>query len=100
MRENSTTYVGLDTSKRSIQVAMLKPGCQEPVEWETANEPRAIRRLVKRLKRDQVGTLQVCYEAGPCGYALHWKDLTTSDIDYVNFGRLTGLHEKANRVKP
>jgi len=49
---------------------MLRPGCQEPVEWETANEARAIRRLAKRLKRDAVGTLQVCYEAGPCGYTL------------------------------
>ena len=70
MSESNTTYVGLDTSKKSIQVAMLRPGCQEPLEWETANEPRAVRRLAKRLKRDAVGTLQVCYEAGPCGYVL------------------------------
>ena len=79
MSENSTTYVGLDTSKRSIQVAMLRPGCQEPVEWETVNEPRAIRRLARRLKRDAVGTLQVCYEAGPCGYALQ-RQLGEADV--------------------
>ena len=38
--EGSTTDVGLDTSKKSIQVAMLLPGRREPVEWELANEPR------------------------------------------------------------
>jgi hypothetical protein len=45
----STTDVGLDTSKKSIQVAMLVPGRREPVEWELANEPAAVKRLAKRL---------------------------------------------------
>ena len=44
MVERSTTDVGLDTSKSSIQVAMLLPGREKPVEWEIANEPRAVRR--------------------------------------------------------
>ena len=66
----STTYVGLDTSKSSIQVAMLTPGSEKATEWEIVNEPRAVRRLAKRLKREATGELRVCYEAGPCGYAL------------------------------
>jgi transposase len=60
----------LDTSKSSIQVAMLLPGRREAVEWEIANDPKAVKRLAKRLRRDAVGELRVCYEAGPCGYAL------------------------------
>jgi hypothetical protein len=63
----STTDVGLDTSKKSIQVAMLLPGRRESVEWELANEPVAVKRLAKRLSREAVGELRVCYEAGPCG---------------------------------
>lgn len=73
MVERNTTEVGLDTSKSSIQVAMLLPGGEKAVEWEIANEPRAVRRMAKRLKREAVGELRVCYEgyeAGPCGYAL------------------------------
>lgn len=70
MTRGSTTDVGLDTSKSSIQVAMLLPGSEKAVEWELANEPRAVRRMAKRLRREAVGDLRVCYEAGPCGYAL------------------------------
>ena len=70
MGERNTTDVGLDTCKNSIQVAMLLPGSERAVEWEIANEPRAVRRMAKRLKREAVGELRVCYEAGPCGYVL------------------------------
>ena len=34
-----------------------------------ANEPRAVRRLAKRLKHEAVGELRVCYEAGPVATA-------------------------------
>lgn len=70
MMRGSTTDVGMDTSKSSIQVAMLLPESEKAVEWELVNEPRAVRRMAKRLKREAVGELRVCYEAGPCGYAL------------------------------
>jgi hypothetical protein len=62
----STTDVGLDTSRKSIQVALLLPGRREPVEWELANEPAAVKRLARRLLREAVGELRVCYEAGRC----------------------------------
>ena len=64
------TYVGLDAHKKAINVAMLLPGQRGPVDWEVTNEPRAIRRLVKRLRREAPGEIRCCYEAGPCGYAL------------------------------
>jgi transposase len=41
-----------------------------PVMWKMANEPHAVRRLAKKLERDAPGPVRVCYEAGPCGYAL------------------------------
>jgi hypothetical protein len=42
---NSITWVGLDAHKESIQVAMLIPGKGEPLEWQLANEPQAVRHL-------------------------------------------------------
>ncbi len=50
MMMRSTTDVGLDTSKKSIQVAMLVAGRREAVEWEIANEPGAVKRLARRLR--------------------------------------------------
>ncbi len=82
MGERNTTDVGLDTSKSSIQVAMLLPGSEKAVEWEIANEPRAVRRMAKRLKREAVGELRVCYEAGPCGYALQ-RQLRELDVSAI-----------------
>jgi transposase len=78
----STTDVGLDTSKKSIQVAMLLPGRREAVEWELANEPAAVKRLAKRLLREAVGELRVCYEAGPCGYTLQ-RQLRAANVDSI-----------------
>lgn len=69
MKEN-TTYVGLDAHKDSIQVAMLLPAQKAPVEWGSANEPGAVRRMVRKVLRDSGGAAEFCYEAGPCGYAL------------------------------
>lgn len=82
MKNSNTTYVGLDTAKRSIQVAMLTPDRDNPIEWELVNEPRAIRRLIKKLKADAVGELRVCYEAGPCGYALQ-RDFRSAGVDCI-----------------
>jgi transposase len=67
---NGITCVGLDAHKESIQVAMLVPGEREPLEWQLANEPQAVRRLAKKLLREAPEEVVCCYEAGPCGYAL------------------------------
>jgi hypothetical protein len=75
MMMRSTTDVGLDTSKKSIQVAMLVAGRREAVEWEIANEPGAVKRLARRLLRGTVGELRVCYEAGPCGFVIARRSL-------------------------
>ena len=65
-----TTYVGMDVHKKDIFVALLNPATEEPIEWTLRNEPRAIRRLARRLRREARSALQCVYEAGPCGYTL------------------------------
>jgi transposase len=67
---NGITFVGMDAHKKAINVAMLLPGQHQPVEWQLANEPAAIRRLAKKLQREAPGEVRCCYEAGPCGYVL------------------------------
>ena len=65
-------YVGLDTDKKHIDVAVAEalPGGEVRYWGKIANEASAVARLVKRL---QAGgrLLEMCYEAGPCGYGLH-----------------------------
>ena len=65
-----TTYVGVDAHKKDLFVAMLVGDGQAPVTWTVPNEPNAVRRLVRKLERDAPGPVRMCYEAGPCGYAL------------------------------
>ena len=76
----STTYVGMDAHAATIQITMLEPGAGQPQEWQLANEPRALRRLARRLKRTAPGPIVACYEAGPCGFALQ-RRLQAEGID-------------------
>jgi transposase len=68
--ENVITYVGLDVHKKVIVVAMLIPGQAAPIRWEFPNEREKVRRGLRRIQREAVGQVVMCYEAGPCGYAL------------------------------
>lgn len=70
MSAKGITWVGLDAHKRSVQVAMLLPGREEPLSWQEANEEGAVRRLARRLMREAPGEVRACYEAGPLGYTL------------------------------
>jgi transposase len=58
---------------------MLIGGEKTPVAWQLANEPKAVRRLVRKLEREAPGPVRVFYEAGPCGYALQ-RQLTTARV--------------------
>ncbi len=77
--ENAITYVGIDAHKKDLFVAMLVGGQATPVTWQVPNEPNAVRRLVRQLKRDAPGEVRCCYEAGPGGYALQ-RQLTTPRV--------------------
>jgi transposase len=74
-----TTYVGIDAHKKDLFVAMLVGSERTPVTWQLANEPQAVRRLVRKLEREAPGPVRTCYEAGPCGYALQ-RRLTTKRV--------------------
>lgn len=65
-----STVVGLDAHKVAIHVAMLLPEAPQAVQWEIVNEPRAVKRLARKLRRAAPGAVRCCYEAGPCGYGL------------------------------
>lgn len=68
------TYVGLDVHKKTISVAMLVPGARKPLEWKQNADTRAVKRLIRRLKKEaNESPLLTCYEAGPFGYALQRK---------------------------
>jgi transposase len=75
--EKNTTYVGLDDSKRKIVVGILRPTAQDPELREIPNDPRLIRRLFERLRRE--GPVAACYEAGVSGYDLH-RQLTALGV--------------------
>jgi transposase len=76
---NVITYVGIDAHKKDLFVAMVIGTQAMPVAWQLANEPTAVRRLVRKLEREAPGPVRVFYEAGPCGYALQ-RQVTTSRV--------------------
>lgn len=74
-----TTFVGIDAHKKDLFIAMLLGSEPRPVTWQLANEPAAVRRLVRKIEREAPGPVQVFYEAGPCGYALQ-RQMTTPRV--------------------
>lgn len=75
-----TTWVGLDTHRKTIAIAMFGPEGGAPVEWQIVNEATAVRRLIRKLQALQ--DVQCCYEAGPMGYTLQ-RDLRKAGIGCV-----------------
>ncbi len=64
------TWIGMDAHKKFISVAMLLPRRKTTEEWKVNNEPKALKRLVRKLEREAPGEIRCCYEAGVCGFAL------------------------------
>src|ERR1035437_8880208 len=66
-----TAFIGLDTHKETIAVALAEDSRDGEVRYygQIANTPAAIVKLVKRLASNY-GKLFFCYEAGPCGYGI------------------------------
>ncbi len=81
--KNVTTYVGVDAHKKNLFIAMLVGDQATPVTWQLPNEPNAVRRLVRKLEREAPGPVRMCYEAGPCGYALQ-RQVTTPRVSCQN----------------
>lgn len=71
MNEFSSMYVGLDVHKETIAVGVARSGRGKPEYFgEIKNSVAAVRKLLRRLSPDGE-VLQICYEAGPCGYGLY-----------------------------
>jgi hypothetical protein len=68
MKQN-ITHVAMDDSKPTNVAGIPRPGVQDPELPSIPNEPRHLRRLFERLKRE--GPVVACYEAGPSGYESH-----------------------------
>jgi transposase len=93
-----TTYVGIDAHRRELHVAMLSGAAATPVTWVVPNEPKAIARLRRQLERDAPGAVQVCYEAGPCGYALQ-RQLTQGRISCIVIAPALVPRKAGDRIK-
>ena len=66
----STTFVGLDVHKETIAAAVARAGGGDAESLGIyPNTPEAVRKLLRKLGAKS--GLRVCYEAGPCGYALY-----------------------------
>lgn len=65
---SATTFIGMDVSKNTIAIALLRQDEHVPLEHTIANTPEAVRKQVRRW--GDPATLRVCYEAGPTGYEL------------------------------
>ncbi len=64
-------FVGLDVHAETIAVAVAEADGEARSLGVIPNRSEAVRRLVKKLGPAEL--LQVCYEAGPCGYVLYWQ---------------------------
>ena len=72
MKQSTTTYVAMDTHKKTISIALAESGRRGETRFvgEIQNRPEAVAKLVDRLAKKH-GQLAFCYEAGPCGYGLY-----------------------------
>lgn len=70
MKKN-TRYVGLDVHAATISVAVAEGDAKPRSLGTIPNRLESIRKLVRKLGPKK--SLKVCYEAGPCGYALYWQ---------------------------
>jgi transposase len=72
MKEDSVIFIGLDTSKLKISVAVADGERNGEVRFfgEISSEPASVASMVAKLSK-RGAKLHFCYEAGPTGYGLY-----------------------------
>jgi len=70
--EKGIAYVGLDVHKDSIAVAIAEAEGKREVRFygTIGHQEQSLRRLVDRLRK-RYTSIEVAYEAGPCGYGIY-----------------------------
>ena len=71
-------WLGMDVHATSITIARYDDDAPTATVQTIANEPGAIRRVVRQLPAG--AAVRACYEAGPCGYELH-RQLTALGVN-------------------
>jgi transposase len=89
-------WLGLDVHVSGITVAKYVGDASTGTTSVIANDPAAIRRLMRRMQAE--GELCVCYEAGPCGYTLH-RQLTGLGIRCVVVAPALIPRKPGDRIK-
>ncbi len=96
MKNGTRRYVGLDVHKATITVAVGEGSGQPAVYGTIANDPGAVRKLVRQLGRE--AKLAAAYEAGPTGYPLH-RQLTELGVDCIVVAPSLIPRRSGDRVK-
>ena len=94
-QHTTTTHVGLDVSKASISVALLRPDGHLDEE-RIANTPEDVRRLVRRWP--EPARVRACYEAGPTGYDLY-RQLTALGVETTVIAPSLTPRRPGDRIK-
>ncbi len=68
---NKITYVALDVHKKNIVMAASKKSGSSEFAGDFLNTDAGVKKFIKKLKKiSEESEVEICYEAGPCGYAL------------------------------
>jgi len=73
----STTIIAFDQHAATTVAAVLLPGHRTPALHSLTSDASTIVRFIERIRRD--GSVQCCYEAGPCGFDLQ-RALIARDV--------------------
>jgi transposase len=92
----STTIVAFDQHAATTVAAVLMPGHRTPALHPLTSDVTTIGRFVDRLR--ERGSVQCCYEAGPCGFELQ-RFLTARGIDCAVIAPALIPRRPGDRVK-
>lgn len=71
--KRNTLYIGLDVHKDSVTIAIAQSGRQGEIRLygTTTNDLHALEKVLAKLRKAHPkARLEVCYEAGPCGFGI------------------------------